>query len=53
MQGLLLWTPWVVMSPLVALVSLEAHWRATGGENPKWPLWPTMVEKIDFLPKVL
>ena len=53
MQGLLLWTLGVVRSPLVPMVSSEAHRRAAGGENPKWPLWPTMVEKIDFLPKVL
>uniref|UniRef100_A0A2N9ILQ9 Uncharacterized protein n=1 Tax=Fagus sylvatica TaxID=28930 RepID=A0A2N9ILQ9_FAGSY len=53
MQGLLLWTPCVVRSPLVPLVSPEAHRRAAGGENPKWPLWPKMVENFDFFPKVL
>ena len=51
MQGLLLWTPRVMRSPLVPMVSPEAHRRAAGGENPKWPLWPTMVkEKKGFSP---
>ena len=35
------------------MLSPEAHQRAANDENLKWPLWPTMVEKIDFLPKVL
>ena len=48
MQSLLLWTPGVMRSPLVPMVSLEAHRRAGGSENLKWPLWPTFVEKMFF-----